>query len=243
MKHADSPPYTITSPILHLVSEISAEIGRREARSGPGLTPVLRRSNRLRTIHASRRTRPRTHGTTARMAQAYRRPPAHLQLRLPITNSNSSTRSATAMDASVAFGRLLSSAAGILCSHGFRSNPSSVTARPTTTLCSPPATASATPLRSSNSCSPPSSPPCAKPQPTDQVADQLTDQVKALLACLDNATLSATEIMQRLGLSHRPTFRRNYLDPALAANLIARTHPDKPNSRLQKYRRITAADL
>lgn len=78
-------------------------------------------------------------------------------------------------------------------------------------------------------------------QPTDQVADQLTDQVKALLAALANATLSATEIMQRLGLSHRPTFRRNYLDPALAANLIARTHPDKPNSRLQKYRRITAA--
>ncbi len=73
-------------------------------------------------------------------------------------------------------------------------------------------------------------------QPTDQV----TDQVKTLLDCLGNATLSATEIMQRLGLSHRPTFRRNYLDPALAANLIARTRPDNPNSRLQKYHRITS---
>jgi len=38
------------------------------------------------------------------------------------------------------------------------------------------------------------------------------------------------------GLSHRPTFRQNYLHPALAAGLIERTLPDAPNSRLQKYR-------
>jgi hypothetical protein len=45
--------------------------------------------------------------------------------------------------------------------------------------------------------------------------------------------------MKRLKLSHRPTFRANYLNPALSAGLIERTIPDKPNSRLQKYRVTT----
>ena len=41
------------------------------------------------------------------------------------------------------------------------------------------------------------------------------------------------ECMKRLKLSHRPTFRANYLNPALSAGLIEQTIPDKPNSRLQ----------
>ena len=70
---------------------------------------------------------------------------------------------------------------------------------------------------------------------TDQVADQVADQVKSLVACIGSETLSATAIMQRLKLSHRATFRANYLNPALAAGLIERTIPDKPNSRNQRY--------
>lgn len=50
---------------------------------------------------------------------------------------------------------------------------------------------------------------------TDQVSDQVSDQVKILLNCMGNEVLSATQLMQRLGLSHRPTFRKNYLNPAL----------------------------
>jgi len=42
--------------------------------------------------------------------------------------------------------------------------------------------------------------------------------------------------MGMLGLSHRANFRKNYLTPALEAGLIERTIPEKPNSRLQKYR-------
>jgi Fic family protein len=71
---------------------------------------------------------------------------------------------------------------------------------------------------------------------TDQVSDPLTDQVKSLLKVLKTKPLSAVECMTRLKLSHRPTFRANYLHPALAANLIERTIPEKTNSRLQKYR-------
>jgi Fic family protein len=71
---------------------------------------------------------------------------------------------------------------------------------------------------------------------TDQVTDPLSDQVAALLRTLGHETLSAMDCMKRLRLSHRPTFRTNYLAPALEANLIERTIPEKPNSRLQKYR-------
>ena len=43
--------------------------------------------------------------------------------------------------------------------------------------------------------------------------------------------------MKRLGLLHKPTFRKNYLHPALDQKLIERTIPDKPNSWNQKYRK------
>lgn len=75
---------------------------------------------------------------------------------------------------------------------------------------------------------------------TDQDSDQVIDQdspINRLLAALGNEELSAAEIMKRLGLSHRPTFRKNYLTPALDKRLIERTIPDKPNSKNQKYRR------
>lgn len=76
---------------------------------------------------------------------------------------------------------------------------------------------------------------------TDQDSDQVTDRDKSptgrLLYALGDEILSAAELMERLGLSHKPTFRKNYLNPALEHNLIERTVPDKPNSRNQKYRK------
>ncbi len=74
-------------------------------------------------------------------------------------------------------------------------------------------------------------------QDNDQVSDQDKSPIERLLAMLGNEELSATELMQRLGLSHKPTFRKNYLNPAIEQNLIERTIPDKPNSRNQKYRK------
>lgn len=74
-------------------------------------------------------------------------------------------------------------------------------------------------------------------QDSDQVNDQDETCVKRLLAILGEDTLSAVEIMERLGLSHRPTFRKNYLNPALEKLFIERTIPNKPNSKNQRYRR------
>ncbi|MDR0696326.1 MAG: Fic family protein [Christensenellaceae bacterium] len=72
---------------------------------------------------------------------------------------------------------------------------------------------------------------------TDQDSDQVTDQVKRLIDVLGTSALSASELMSLLELKHRPTFRQNYLHPALEAGLIEMTLPDSPNSRNQRYRR------
>lgn len=77
---------------------------------------------------------------------------------------------------------------------------------------------------------------------TDQDIDQDTDQdiepqVRKLLEILGNRTMSESAIMEKLNLSHRPTFRKNYLNLALEMGVIERTIPDKPNSRNQRYRR------
>jgi len=72
---------------------------------------------------------------------------------------------------------------------------------------------------------------------TDQVSDQVSDQVNRLIKAFGvSEILSAAVLMERLGLKHLPTFRRNYLNPALAAGLIRMTQPDSPNSPTQRYR-------
>lgn len=48
--------------------------------------------------------------------------------------------------------------------------------------------------------------------------------------------MGSNDLMQALGLSHRPTFRNNYLNPALEDEWIERTQPDSPRSPTQRYR-------
>lgn len=71
---------------------------------------------------------------------------------------------------------------------------------------------------------------------TDPVTDPVADPVNRILLGLQNGALPPTQIQKALGLKHRPTFRENYLRPAIASGMIEMTIPDKPNSRLQKYR-------
>jgi ATP-dependent DNA helicase RecG len=69
-----------------------------------------------------------------------------------------------------------------------------------------------------------------------QSPTQSADPVNLLLSHLAKGPASAGELRDRLGLKHRPTFRENYLHPALNSGFIEYTIPDKPSSRLQKYR-------
>jgi len=69
-----------------------------------------------------------------------------------------------------------------------------------------------------------------------KVTDQVTDQVKKLLKALKTGKKSGKELIDELKLRHKPTFRMNYLKPAIKAGLIELTIPEKPKSRFQKYR-------
>lgn len=69
----------------------------------------------------------------------------------------------------------------------------------------------------------------------DPVTDPVTDPVNKLVLLLGEEAQVPNVLQKRLLLKHRPTFRQNYLHAALEAELIERTLPDKPNSRLQKY--------
>ncbi|WP_244512311.1 Fic family protein [Maridesulfovibrio ferrireducens] len=59
--------------------------------------------------------------------------------------------------------------------------------------------------------------------------------VKALVEAI-SGEMSRDELQAVLGLKDRKSFREIYLKPALEEGLIEMTIPDKPNSKLQKYR-------
>lgn len=47
---------------------------------------------------------------------------------------------------------------------------------------------------------------------------------------------SAGALMKATGPSHRPTFRKNYLKPAIEAGRVELTQPDATRSPTQRYR-------
>lgn len=65
----------------------------------------------------------------------------------------------------------------------------------------------------------------------------INPHIRKLLDTLGDEELSAVEIMRRLGLSHRPTFRKNYLNPALEQGYVEMSIPDKSNSQNQKCKK------
>ena len=75
----------------------------------------------------------------------------------------------------------------------------------------------------------------ATPQVIPQVTPQVTPQVNELTKVL-NCDMNRQEIQAKLNLSDREYFRLNYLKPALEMGIIEMTIPNKPNSRMQKYR-------
>lgn len=75
----------------------------------------------------------------------------------------------------------------------------------------------------------------AAPQVAPQVTPQVTPQVERLLLGIDGE-MSREALQQALHLRDRKSFRERYLKPALDQGLIEMSVPDKPNSRLQRYR-------
>ena len=70
---------------------------------------------------------------------------------------------------------------------------------------------------------------------TPQVAPQVTPQVRKLVEAVQGE-MTREDLQNALGLHDRKSFRERYLKPALEDGVIEMTIPDKPNSRLQKYR-------
>jgi len=65
--------------------------------------------------------------------------------------------------------------------------------------------------------------------------NHINTRMRDLLAALEYHPMTAAEIMERLNMRSRNTFRANYLNPAIEAGLVFMTEPDKPTSRNQMY--------
>jgi ATP-dependent DNA helicase RecG len=70
---------------------------------------------------------------------------------------------------------------------------------------------------------------------TGQVTGQVAEEVRRVLLVL-NGEKSRKQLQEALLLKGRANFEERYLKPALEAGMVELTIPDKPNSRLQRYR-------
>ncbi|WP_368502432.1 Fic family protein [Actinomyces sp.] len=57
-----------------------------------------------------------------------------------------------------------------------------------------------------------------------------------MLSFLSTADRTRAELLSQIGLSNETRNVRRHLEPLLEAGLVERTIPDKPQSRLQRYR-------
>ncbi len=71
---------------------------------------------------------------------------------------------------------------------------------------------------------------------TSKEANHLSPYVQKLLNVMENEpAMNTKELMTKLGLKSRASFKNNYLNPALKNGLIKMTNPDKPTSKNQAY--------
>ena len=70
---------------------------------------------------------------------------------------------------------------------------------------------------------------------TEQAAEQAAEQVRAIVAALGKEQLTLKQIMDKIGMKHRPNFIDNYLNPAVAGGYVRLLYPEKPRHPRQKY--------
>ncbi|HEX7407396.1 MAG TPA: hypothetical protein VF515_07060 [Candidatus Binatia bacterium] len=68
----------------------------------------------------------------------------------------------------------------------------------------------------------------------------MTAEVTAQVAAFCREPQPAKAIMTELGLKHWKTFQANYLAPLMAMDILERTIPEKPRSRMQRYKTTEA---
>lgn len=66
----------------------------------------------------------------------------------------------------------------------------------------------------------------------DEYVNKLLDVMETGVA------MTTSELMEKLNMKSRISFRDNYLNPALENGLIKMTNPDKPTSKNQMYLKV-----
>ena len=61
------------------------------------------------------------------------------------------------------------------------------------------------------------------------------EQLRVLLLVIEDEQYTLKQLMEKVGLKHRPTFLENYINPAMKDDFIRLLYPEKPNHPRQKY--------
>lgn len=70
-------------------------------------------------------------------------------------------------------------------------------------------------------------------------ASHVSSYVNKLLDVMETGVaMTSSELMEKLNMKSRISFRDNYLNPVLENGLIKMTNPDKPTSKNQMYYKI-----
>ena len=74
---------------------------------------------------------------------------------------------------------------------------------------------------------------------TSVQASHVSSYVNKLLDVMESGVaMTTSELMEKLNMKSRISFRDNYLNPALENGLIKMTNPDKPTSKNQMYYKV-----
>ena len=73
-------------------------------------------------------------------------------------------------------------------------------------------------------------------QPGEQVSAAVSEQVAKILKACSNSPQSKASLLDAAGLANAYLNYKRHIQPLIADGWLEMTIPDKPNSRLQKYR-------
>ncbi len=74
---------------------------------------------------------------------------------------------------------------------------------------------------------------------TSVQSNHISSYVNRLLNVMEpDVAMTTTELMEKLGMKSRVSFRKNYLNPALENGLVKMTHSDKLTSKNQMYYKV-----